>query len=363
MAENKIYMALGEEAARGTGEVTTVGFIPMLASGIPTPEFDDRPRKEFRGEDTVHGDNTVLRMAQKWAVSCEIPFFTEAGTTAGMMGTLLKHFFGAATSVQNAATGQYSHTMYPKTDPFATANLGTKALTYSLNINEGATMRNWPWLGARVTALTFDQEAGEHLKLTAELMGQKRDTTTAELGSEVFAAENLRCDYNNLTVYTGTITRTGTPPDYTTFAFGSATAFKPDSVSIKIENAMEDVLRLGGVDYPDKTRMGMFSVTVEMTIDWEDPAAGFSSADDFTAWIAASSSKNLFFHWGTGTAAGRGDNHSLYIDIPIAQREGGEPDYDLEKDPMITLTYKGLLDTATTTYMVGLLLKNTATAV
>ena len=46
---------------------------------------------------------------------------------------------------------------------------------------------------------------------------------------------------------------------------------------------MEDVLRLSGVDYPDKTRMGRFKVSVEMTIDWEDPASGFNSISEFNA--------------------------------------------------------------------------------
>jgi len=66
---------------------------------------------------------------------------------------------------------------------------------------------------------------------------------------------------------------------------------------------------------------------------------------------------------GTGTQAGTGDNHGLYIDIPRALRSGGSPEYDLEKDPMITLTYEGLYDAATCGYIVGLMLKNTASAI
>lgn len=363
MAENKLYMALGEESSRGTKEAVTVGFIPLLNSGIPKVEFEEKKRKEFRGEDTIKGETTNMRMSRKWSGSLEMPMFTEAGTTAGMVGTLFKHFFGKATSVQNGVTGQYGHTMYPVSDPFALANLGDKALTLNLNINEGSTMKNWPFVGGRVTSLSFDQETGDHLKVTAEMVGQKKDATTAELGSATFAAENLRCDYNNLKVYTGTITRTGTAPDYTDLGFGSATQIKPDKISVKIENGMEDVMRLSGIDYPDKTRMGLFKVSLEMTIDWEDPASGFSSIDDFNAWMAGTSETNFCLYWDSGTQAGTGDNHGLYIDIPRASRLGGEPEYDLEKDPMITLKYEGLYDQATTSYIVGLLLKNTAAAV
>ena len=363
MAENKLYMAVGEETTRGVAESSTVGFIPLLGPSIPKMEFDDQKVKEFRGEEGVKGDTTVRRMSRKWSGSVEMPFFTESGGSSGMVGTLLKHFFGSVTSAENGATGEFHHTYYPVSDPFSIANLGSRGLTLNLNINEGSFMKNWPFVGGRVSSLSFDQEPGSQLKLSAELFGQYRDAVTAEIGLPLFAAENLRCDYNNLSLYTGTVTRTGTAPDYTGFSFGSATRIKPDKVSIKIENGMEDALRLSGVDYPDMTRMGQYKVSVEFTIDWEDPASGFSSVDDFSAWMAGASETNLFLHWDTGTQAAAGDNHSLYIDIPRASRMGGEPDYNLDKDPMITLKYEGLLDTVTTGYLIGLMLKNTASVV
>jgi hypothetical protein len=363
MSENRIYLAIGEESARGTKEATTVGFIPLLSAAIPAFEPDDKVREEFRGEDSVKGATAQMRMSRKWSVSLDAPVFTEAGTTKGMMGTLIKHFFGDVTTAQNGATGQYYHMMYPVVDPFASSALGARGLTANLNINEGAVMRNWPFVGGRVKGIAFDQEAGGHLKMTAEMFGQIRDAATAEIGSSVFAAENLRCDYNNLKVYTGTITRTGTAPDYTNFAFGSATQIKPDKVSLKLENGMEDALRLSGLDYPDKTRMGRFKVTMEVTLDWEDPATGFSSADDLNAWIADASTTNFFLHWDTGTQAGTGDNHQLYIDLPLMRRVGGAPEYSLEKDPMITLKYEGLYDATTAKYIVGIMLKNTAVTI
>lgn len=363
MAENKIYLALGEESARGTKEAATVGFIPLLGPGIPKMEFDDKRRKEFRGEDTVKGDTNVLRMSRKWGGTLEMPFLTEAGSTAGIMGGLLKHFFGKAASAQQGATAAYAHMMYPVPDPFSSTNLADKALTLNLNVNEGSSMKNWPFVGGRVSALTFEQAPGEHLKLTAELFGQKRDAVTAEIGSPTFAAENLRCDYNNLKVYTGTVTRTGTAPDFTDFTFSSATQLKPDKVTVKIENAMEDVLRLSGLDHPDKTRLGQYKVSLELTIDWEDPSSGFSSVDEFTSWIGSSSETNFCCEWDTGNEAGTGYNHKLVVDIPRAQRTGGEPEYDFEKDPMITLSYEGLYDESTTKYIVGCFLQNTATTV
>lgn len=363
MADNNAYLAIGEETTRGTAESSTVGFIPIMAASFPSMEFDEKVRAEFRGEDTVKGNTTMIRMSQKWSASFETPFFTEAGTTAGMVGTAIKHFFGKTASAQNGATGQYYHMMYPVADPFATANLGTKALTLNYNLNHGATVKNHAFRGGRIKAITLNQDAGDHLKMTLELMGQLKTAAGTAIASPTYAAENLRCDYNNLSFYTGTITRTGTGPDYTQFAFGSATQIKPDKISIKIENGMEDNLRLSGLDYPDKTRMGQYKVTLEFTIDWEDPSSGFSSADDFDTWLASASSSNFFAYWNTGTQAGTGDNHGLYVDMPVMQRMGGAPDYSREKDPMITLKYEGLYDATTTKYIVGVMLKNTASAI
>lgn len=363
MAENKLYLAAGEETTRGVEQTAAIGFIPLNSPSIPKMEFDDRTRKEYRGESGALGDRAAARMSRKWSASVGMPLFTEAGSVKGVVGTLLKHFFGRVVSAQNGVTGQYCHMMYPVADPFAAENIGGKAVTLNLNVNEGAAMKNWPFVGGRVRGVSFEQETGHPLKLVVEMFGQKKGATTAEVGSPVFAAEGLRCDYNGLKVYTGAIGRVGAAPDYTQFSFAGATQIKPDRVSVKMENGMEDALRLSGLDYPDKTRMGQFKVSVDITIDWEDPASGFSSVAEWRGWMESASSINLCLVWDTGTQAGSGDNHALIIDIPIARRLGGEPDYSLEKDPMITLKYEGLYDATACKYMVGLMLKNTAMTV
>lgn len=227
MARNLIYAALGEEAERGVKESGTIGFLPLLSPGVPRSEFDDRKRKEWRGEEASLGPHAVQRLSEKWSASLEMPFFTETSPAKGIMGTLLKHFFGKCGSGQNGATGQYYHMMHPAADPFSDSMLGQKALTLNFNINEGANVRNWPFLGGRVKSLSFEQETGQALKLTTELFGQRRDDDTAELGSPVFPAENLRCDYNNLSIVTGAVTRNGTAPDFTGFSAIGATAIKP----------------------------------------------------------------------------------------------------------------------------------------
>jgi hypothetical protein len=367
MANNQIYLAVGEEATRGTAEKSTIGFIPINAPESPKLEPDDVPRLEFRGEETALGDRLTRRMSTKWSYAPEIPFFTEAGTVAGMMGTILKHFFGDVTSAQNGATGQYYHQMYPVSDPFVTGRLGTKALTLNDNwTKDSSTVKNNPYTGGRVSGLTFTVEPGQILKMAVTMMGQGKDAADTAIATPTYAAENLRCDYSDLALYFGTITRTGSAPDYTDYSFGSATQIKPDSLTITLTNGMEDKLRLGGVTYPDKTTLGKFAGEIDLTIDLDDPAAGFSSYDEFMNWLEdadGDSTTNFFAYFNTGTQAGTGDNHGLYIDLPRCQRMGGEPARASDRDPLITLKYKAEFDATTTQYLVGLMLKNTATAV
>lgn len=364
MAENRGYLAIGEEATRNTKEATTVGFIPINELTIPEPEFEDIDRAEWRGEQQVKGNQATLRKSRKWAAEPQMPVFTEAGTTKGTVGTIFKHYMGYVSTAQNGATGQYAHMFSGVADPFLTANLGTKALTYNLNRNKGTVMTNYPWLGARVNTLSFEQNSGESLNCSFGQMGTILDTTTAEIGSPTMPAENLRCDYNNLTAYTGTITKVGSAPDYTDITFGSATSFCPDSITISLENGMEDKIELCGTDYPNKTTMGKFTGTLSITIDLADPASGFSSEDEYDNFFLDpnTTSRAFAFSWDTGTQAGTGDNHSLIIDLPKCILTTAPPEYDLETDSIITLEYKFEYD-STTTYSAGILLKNTAVTV
>ncbi len=357
--ESKAFLAVGEEVTRGTKESTTVGHMPLMNFQLPKPDFMARKRGEFRGESALLGHTTEIRMGQKWdGLSLEMPAFSEGGTVARTFGMILKHFFGKSSSAQNGVTGQYAHMMYPVEDMFGAANLGTKALTLNMNVMEGNALKNYPYVGGRVKKLTFKQETGQPLLVTAECMGQKLEAVTAGLPDPAYPAENLRFDYDNLDIRTGAVTRTGAAPNYTNLA-SSGAIIKPESITIEIERGMEDKLRLDGATTPSRTHIGVFTGKVTMVLDWEDPASGFSSVDEFAAWLAASSSINLILFWNTGTQAGTGDNHTLILDLPICNRLGGMPELSLEKDPMITLEYD-LHYSEITKYAMGVLLKNTA---
>ncbi len=364
MAETKAFVAIGEEETRGTAEKTTVGFIPVNNFSLPKPDYMAKKREEFRGEDTALGHTTEIRMGEKWdGLSLEMPFFTEAGTVKGIVGTLLKHFFGKAVSAQNGVTGQYGHTFYAVADPFATANLGTKALTVSMNAMHGAVLKNHPYIGGRVKKIGFKQEPGGHMIFTAELMGQRMQTPEAGLASPVFAAENLRCDYNKLSARNGaTVTRTGTAPNYTDITSTGALV-KADSISLELERGMDDRQLLDGTNTVGKSKVGIITGKLSVGIDFEDPASGFNSKSEFLAWLAATSSTNFLLSWDTGTQAGTGNNHSLIIDMPICNRLGGMPDIKRDTDPTIALEYDFHFDATTTKYLAGILLKNTAVTI
>jgi hypothetical protein len=367
MASNIRYAAFGIEANRGTAEKTTVGFLPLTNGQWPQYEPVDERKNEYRGEQTALGAIGMRRMSRKWTYPCEFNAFTESGGgDAGIVGSIIKHCLGFGSSTQNGSTGQYDHMIYPVHDPenVASGYLGTTAITANQNTSEGDTVKNKPWIGGIVSGLTFSQEVGQLLKISAQMMGQTVGDSETLISTPTFPLEALRLDYSFLTCYTGTITRTGTGPDFTDFAFGSATQFCPDSFTLTIEAGKTDNQKLCGVDYPTKVRLGQYKITLSITTDWEDPASGFSSVDDYNLWLANISQTNFFFHYDTGTQAGTGDNHQLFIDIPVLQRiQSAGPDITLENDPMKTLEYEGDFDAATTAYIIGIMLKNTASSI
>lgn len=362
MAANQVYLALGVEAARGTAESTTVGFLPLTSAKLPEYQPDDQRRGEFRGEQSALGDIGTRRMSRKWSYSLETNFFTESGTKKNMVGALLKHFFGFCGSSQNGATGQYLHMMYPVHNPLSTSTgfLGDTALTVNFNVSEGDTVKNHAWEGGVITGLTFSSEPGQLLKLTATMMGQKKVASGTAIASPTFAAENLRCDYADLKVYTGTITRTGIAPDFTQFAFLSASRVYPDKVTLTLENGKTDSLTHAGVDYPTKQNLGKFKATLAMDFDFADPASGFNTVDEVNNFLAGIAMTNFLLHWDTGTQAGTGDNHGLYIDLPVMTNKGGTPEFSADSDPKVSLTYEADFDATTTEYLIGVMLKNTA---
>jgi len=367
MAEGKFYLAVGEEATRGTAEKTTVGFIPIKTAVVPEMTFNDVNREEFRGDDTSKGATTKRRLGQAWTAEIDSPMFADAGTTDSMVGTKLKHQFGHVTSTQNASTGQYAHMFSVPSDPYASGggDIDAKALTFNINRSRDDTTKNYVYRGGRGSGCSFEQAIGEPLMFNSSWMGQTLETAGGgtAIASPTYAAENLRFDFDNLTAYTGTITRAGTGPDFTDITFGSATPFSPDNVSISIDFARNDKNVLDGTNSPSLTSFGRATGTLSFTIDLR--TAGFDSETEFDNFFSTpeTTTNNFAFLWDSGTVAGTaGDNYSFIIDCPECVLTSAAPEYSLETNPLITLEYEFMYN-STTAYNVGAMLKNESATV
>ena len=365
MSEHKYkhYIAYAEQAAQGASEKSTVGFLPVKDFQQPGLEPTDEEREEFLGDERVLGVTDVERMGSKWSLSPEMPFFAEAGSSKNLPAIICKHLGGGSANSQNASTGQYYNTIYPVSDPRAAANLDTKMLTFNSNFSHGDDVRNHPHADALVKAITFTQVKEKELMWTVEHEGGFIETNEAEIGSPVFPASNLRLKYNHLKAYSGTISTIGTAPVFTGFTFGSADQFKPQDLTLKLmcDRALD--YQFEGLDYPTNIIDGEHTAELEFTVNFNNPASGFNSIDEFTAWLADVSTVQSFcFWWDSGVTAGSGNNYGMYVYLPEMYRQGPEITWDPRKAPVVKLKYKGKYNTTAKAQWVALI-ENTADAI
>jgi hypothetical protein len=363
--QSNSFVAIGVETpARGTAENGTVSFMPANDVKPVVPDYMEREDNEQKGRDSRLGVYAKLRMGEFWN-GLVVPFlgFSEGGTEKSGYGSLFKHCLGGDTTAQEGATGQYNHMFYPVSDPWYGGHVYLDALTVNLNYYEGNAQRNHPYNGGRVGKLTFKQEVAMPLVIEAEFFGQKLDTNEAAISSPAFPAENLRFDYNNMIVRTGTINRTGSAPDYTDIT-SSAKQIKPKSLTLEVDPAYSDEQELDGTDTMGRTNVGKFKAKLTMEINYNDHDTAFSSVDEFNSYLAGQATIPILITWDTGIIAGSGGakNHALIIDLPACNRLHGAPDIVDEGDPSIPLEFECLVD-STTLYALGILLQNSATAI
>ena len=100
-----------------------------------------------------------------------------------------------------------------------------------MNAMHGGTLKTI--LILEVGKLSFQQEVGGHLMLARQLHGPKPQRRRRNYHAHL-AAENLRCDYNNLTIANGAARYAHRhEPNYTALTSTGAQV-KPDSVSIEL---------------------------------------------------------------------------------------------------------------------------------
>lgn len=328
------YMALVEEAARGTDPASGYFFTPVMDALQPTVNYDDQPRVEFRGDDTGQGNSTLVRRGGQWTYSFKFAYYPGVE-----IGTLLKHFAGFAGTRSVLDTSAYEGIVYSLTDIYDTGNLGTKAIGLVMNSDEGGTTKAQYYGGGRITALTIDFQNVDDVIISgtiqgpAEYIGDADQTATA--GATFPVAAPFSTD--DCLFYVGPgISRTGTAPNFTAIAKGSMATFKPDNLTLTMTNGINDKVVMDGVLGPNKTfREAQWNIEVSAAIDYEDPASGFSSADQFKLQFSGPQTSSLLIIMDSGEVAGDTTetyksiidfaNASINLDTPARQSDGTQP--------------------------------------
>jgi len=356
------YLAIEEETTRGTTPGSAHKFLPVTGGLEPKPKFEDVPRVEFRGQDTRLGNTTVSRKSSSWAQTVETLLYP-----IDIIGTLFKHALGFAGTRSVADTSAYKGIIYPPAAaPYANGgNLAGKALSMVPNTDLDGTTVAQTYAGGRVKGFKIECARPDEVKVTFDLtgtvVGAPGQTATAGASFPTIAPFGS----NNITCYAGAgITRTGTAPNYTDIVPGAMVAFNPDSVSLSFEGGIEDKAVLDGTSTPNKTETtGAVKATLEIKLDYSDPATGLSSHDQFILLCLAPNTIPFLFKFTSPTLAGAATAYYQYvIDLPAMLLE--EENIERNSSGAIskaTMKFTSLLS-ATTAYPIGIFTTDRATA-
>lgn len=342
------YLAIIEHDARGTvtGSETKM-FLPIMGSIQPTFEPTDESRKEFRGADTALGDSTVIRRESQWSFSLECAWYPGVE-----IGTLLKHLFGKAGTRVVHDTSAYKGIIYPDASPYGDgAELGDKALGFYVNTDEGGTTLSRLFYGGRIKSLSITGEGTDDIKLTFEIVGPGEyiGDEEAAIAGVSFTTVSPFCSADLLCYVGAGVSRTGTAPDYTDIGAGTMAAFRPDSISLTITNGLDDKVVMNGIKGPSQTfRSAQFMAELTAPIDYDDPASGFSSADEVKQIFAGPIQSSLLLVLDNGELAGSAENYQAVIDLPNVLLNPGTPQRNSDgTQATVELAYSSLYDSTT----------------
>lgn len=360
MAEQ--YLALYEETTRGTAGTPTYLFLPV--TGDLSPDFDpsDKPRVEFRGADTGLGDVSVMRQEVKWTYTLKCYWYPGKET-----GLLFKHLFGNAGTRATVDTTACKGLCNSLLMPYGTGMpLGDTAIAIVPNTDEGGVTKSQVFGGGRVTSCKISAKGTEDVTLEFTLQGAWIGPAdqTAVAGVSFPAANPFNgTDYK--AYIGGTPVRTGTAPNYTAITVGTAVQFMPDSLDISINNGLDDKVVGNGIAGPTKTyRKEKFKIEIDCPIDYEDPASGFSSADEFKKLFTGPATNNLLVVFDNGDLAGSAtETYTALLDLPyMMQKNPKKPGRNAEgKTPDLKMGFSSLYST-TAKYAGALLTVDKATA-
>ena len=357
------YLALVEETTRGTTPVGPNMFLPIL--GDLTPEFDatDKPRVEYRGQDTSMGSTTVYRTEVKWAYKLKCYWYPGKETAL-----LFKHLLGNPGARTVVDTSAYKGLILPATMPYGSGMpLGNSAISIIAHTDEQGTTKSQTFGGGRVTDCKITCKGTDDIELEFTLEGAwVGPADQAAIGGVSFPAANPFNSSQYKAYIGGSPARTGTAPNYTSIAAGTAVQFMPDSLDITITNGLKDKVVGNGVRGPSKSsRTASFKIAVNCPIDYEDPASGFSSAAEFKRLFTGPATNNLFVLFDNGGLAGAAtQTYQAAIDLPVMmQKNAKKADRNPDgKTAGLKLSYESLNST-TTGYPLALQLTDQAVTI
>jgi hypothetical protein len=300
----KQYMAISRQTARNAMNGSpTYQFYKIKGKLEPDLDVKEEVVREWAGQDTAQGDATHDRTSTAWKYGMEARVFPSVE-----LALLLEFLFGykSAPSVVDATANKVMFKTISEMFDVA-APLVDNAIALLPHTDKAGTTYHQKFIGGRIKGGELNFKGGEDVNMKLDFIGGPWISAPeqAEVAGMSFPASR-RFKSGNLTCFLGTgATLTGTAPDYTDIAPGSMPQFKPDDMTVKFEPGIDDKFKMNGEDGPSVTeRTGSWKITAEWTIDFSDPASGWSSYDAWFARFSAIQYAALMLKVDSGEVAG-----------------------------------------------------------
>lgn len=279
----KGYMAISRQTVRDALNGSPSYLFYKLKGAIePKPEYKEEATREWGGQDFGQGDTEHSRTSTAWKFPWESRLWPSVE-----LATVLEFVFGYASSPATVDTSASRVMFRTLTEAYGDGMpLADNALGLLPHTDKGGTMFHQQWLGGRPFDIELDFQGGADAIMKINMAGGPWIGTPgqAEVAGKSFpATRHFRA--GNLRCFIGSgATLTGSAGAYTDIAEGTMAAFKPDGFNVKMNTGLEDKFKNNGFEGPSVTeRSKSWDSTAEGTVDFADPASGWSSYD---AWAA-----------------------------------------------------------------------------
>lgn len=340
------FTAVVEETTRGTTPGVGLKFPPLSGKIEPEPDFKDAPRDEYRGQSNRLGNLTVVRQSSAWKHTLGGALYP-----IDIIGTLFKHALGYAGNRTVEETTGYKGIIYPP-EAFhygPGGNLAEKAIGIIPNTDIDGVIKSQTFGGGRVKGFKIESKRPNDVQVTFDLIGGPwigEPGQTATVGASFTALSPFNSA--DLVCYAGAgIARTGIGPDFTDIGPGAMVPFIPDGITLTWDSNIGDEDVSNGLRGPSKTEAkGQAKATLEFTIDFSDPASGFSSYDEWAALHSGPRQANFLLAFtGPDLAGNLALLHQLLADLPAMNMIGSPPERDNSgKTPKMKFKYESLYD-------------------